>query len=526
MDPLQRLLTQLRSFWSSLGLARRIAIVGFSVLVFAALATFSILSTTTSTSYVPVFGEGAIPIEEVQAARAKLTAQNIESKLGDDGSLRVPLEKWPLARVTLAADGIPSRGGKGYEIFDETSLGSTPFVQNVNYQRALQAELARSIMQLEPVLSARVLIAKPESTPFIRDQRSPTASVVVKLKPNANLDASTAANIVSLVARSVDGLKPEHVTVVDSSGRLLSDPHARDRDHLPAAQIKYRDELERHLAAKAEELLTSHLGRGRAIVKVSAEINFQKVREQQVTYPAEGKVAAAERSTNIQSTAPGRAIGTAGARSNLPSVSGVTQAAATGTLKEEVLQTDYSLSRTTRDIENDRGAVQRLNIAAILDLTPPEGSTLNGPTLSIAEAEEIIKQAVGYSLARGDQIKVSNARLGSPTVAMPDAADDEAAQFQRLQNYVALTRNISFAVAVVLATALIPLVLLRRRPRAEPEQPKTETEPGVEPTGEEVPAGPTPEERRRELVERLKLLAESEPDRVANVIGMLAGNTR
>lgn len=524
MDPLQRLLTQLRTFWSGLGTARKVALVGITLLVFAALATYSVLSATTGTNYVPVFSDQAIPIEEVQAARTKLTAQSIDSKISEDGTLKVPLEKRPLARVILAADGIPSRGGKGYEIFDETSLGSTPFVQNVNYQRALQAELARSIMQLEPVQTARVLIAKPESTPFIRERRATTASVVVKLKPGAKLDAAAASNIVSLVARSVDGLLPEHVTVVDSSGRLLSDPRAGDRDGLPAAQIQYRDEVERHLAAKAEELLTSHLGRGRAIVKVSADINFQKVREQQVSYPSDGKVTAAERSTNIQTTAAARAGGVAGARSNLPpGGAGVTSAGGAGTSKEEVLQTDYSLSKTTRDVENDRAALQRINVAAIIDLTPSEDAAPGGPTMTVAEAEEIIKQAVGYSAARGDQIKVSNARLGSAVTPPLEAADDEAARFQRLQNYVSLTRNISFAVAVVLATALIPLVLLRRRPRPAPPP---------EPAAPEVvaaavpPPGPTPEERRRELVDRLKQMADAEPNRVADVLAMLAGGKK
>ena len=513
MEPLQRLLAQLRTFWSGLGTARKIALVGVSFIIFAALATYAVLSASTSSNYVPIYPDGVLPLEDVQTARTSLTAQNIDSKVAENGALLVPADKKALARVTLAAGGIPARGGKGYELFDETSLGSTPFVQSVNYQRALQAELARSIMQLEPVLSARVLIAKPESTPFIRDQRMPTASVVVKLKPGATLDAAAASNIVSLVARSVDGLKPEHVTVVDSSGRLLSDPHAGDRDQLPAAQIKFREDVERHLASKAEELLVSHLGRGRAVVKVSADLNFQKVREQQVSFPTDGKVAQAERSTNIQSTAPVRAGGVAGARSNLPG--GITQASASGTSKEEILQTDYSLSKTTRDVENDRASLQRLNIAAIVDLTPPEGG-VTGPMLSVAEAEEIIKQAVGFSAARGDQIKVSNARLGTGAATTVEPVDEEAAQFQRLQNYVSLARNISFAVAAVLATALVPLVLLRRRARPEPVPAPT-----TEPT-----AASTPEDRRREQLQRLKQLSESDPAQIAEILKLMANGPR
>lgn len=504
MDPLQRILAQLRTFWGGLGTLRRVAVVSVTVLVFVAVITFSYLSTATSAEYRPLFVN--LRLEEVQPITAKLTTLSIPYRLINDGTgVSIPADRVPEARVALAADGVPARTGKGYELFDETSFGSTPFVQNVNLQRALQAELAKSIMQLEPVELARVLIARPDPTPFVRDQRPATASVVIKLKPGATLSPKGAGNIVSLVARSVDGLTPENVTVVDSTGRLLSDPHAHERGDLPTAQIEYRRSLEEYLANKAEEMLNRHLGGGRAVVRVSADINFQKLRERSETYTPDGKVVVAERNSSSQSTAPQRG-GVVGARSNIAPAGGA-QTGGAGTSKEEVTNADYVTSKTTRDLEGDKAAVTRLNVAALVDLSPPEGG---GPAMTMADAEDLIRKAVGFTTGR-DEIKVSNVRLGSPVAPLtPPEGEDEAARLAKLQAYVAIGRNVSLATAVVLAVALIPLTLLRRRPRPAPAAP---------PPPPEV----TPEQRRQEMIDKLKELARTDPDRVAEVMTILAG---
>ena len=286
----------------------------------------------------------------------------------------VPEEKRPAGQGGTGRRGVAEpRGGKGYELFDETSLTTTPFVQNVNYQRALQAELGRSIMQLEPVQFARVLIARPDPTPFVREQRPPTASVVLKLKPGAAMSRVTAGSIVSLVARSVEGLKPENVTVVDSGGRLLSDPHAGDRDNLPTPQLEYRRELETYLSTKAEEMLAHHLGAGRAIIRVSADINFQQVKEKRKTVYPDEKAVTAERMTTSKNT-PSTSRGVAGAASNVPRASVPDCPAGevhlgSASSSEEVIQTDYNYSESVRELEDRMGGVTRLSIAALVDLS-------------------------------------------------------------------------------------------------------------------------------------------------------------
>ncbi len=498
MEPLRRLLTQMREYWAGLGLARRVLLVAATLGVMAAVGAVAYLS---QTEYVPVYRD--LAPDEAGAMRTTLTAQTIPVQLSSDGTaVLVPKERLAEARVALAGAGLPARGGKGYELFDETSLMTTPFVQSVNYQRALQAELSRSISQLESVQSARVLIAKPEPSPFVRDTRQPTASVVIKLKPGAVMSRPTAASVVSLVARSVEGLKPENVTVIDSGGRLLSDPHAGDRDSLPTPQLEYRRELEAYLAEKAEKMLAQHLGPGRAVVQVSADINFQHLKESQRTYTPDGRVAKTERTQTSKTTGSGPR-GVAGAASNVARVGGAAPGAggSGSTSQEETIQTDYALSETVRDLEDRMGAVTRLSIAALVDLTPQgEGQTV----ISAADASEIIQRAIGFRTGR-DEVKVTNAKLTGPLG--PAEPDETLVKLQRFQAYVGLARNICLALAGFLVVLIVALLALRRRRVPEPV----------------APAAPSEEERRRADLDRLVEMARTDPERVAAVFRAMLG---
>ncbi|HEX4612122.1 MAG TPA: flagellar basal-body MS-ring/collar protein FliF, partial [Urbifossiella sp.] len=397
MDALRKLLAQLQTYWRGLGLARRAGIAVAVVGVLAALG--AVVYFSPGTRYQTLFSD--LAPEDAAAIRTALTGANIPFRLETGGTVvGVPEERFAEARVAVGAAGLPNRGGRGYELFDENTLTMTPFVQSVNYQRALQAELARSIGQIEPVQSARVLIARPEPTPFVRDQRPPTASVVLKLKPGGAMSRQVGSGIVSLVARSVEGLKPENVTVVDSAGRLVSDPHAGNRDSLAAPQLEYRQQLEAYLATKAEDMLNRHLGPGRAVIRVSADVNFQKMKEHRETYSPDGRVAAAERLTTSKTTGGSARGGVVGAASNVARAGGPLGGGGGGGggggSSDEVIQTDYQLSRIIQDVEDGMGGVTRLTVAAMLDLSAPEGGTAITP----ADAQEIVKQAIGFRTGR------------------------------------------------------------------------------------------------------------------------------
>lgn len=500
MEQLRRTLAQMREFWAGLGFARRALLVLATVGAIVAVGAFGYLS---GSNYVNVYRD--LDIAEVGAMRTALAAQSIPNELSIDGTaIRVPAERLAEARVALATAGLPSRGGKGFEQFDESSFLTTPFVQTVNYQRALQGELQRSIETLEAVHSARVIVARPDPNQYslARDAKVTTASVTLRLKPGAAMNRAAATGIVSLVARSVEGLRPENVTVIDSTGRVLSDPHAADRETMPSWQFEFRRELESYLASKAQDMLALTLGAGRVYVQVSADVNFNRVKELQKTYSPE-RVARIERNTTTKNTG-GAPRGVAGPSSNVARAGATTTSSggSGGTSSSEESATDYALSETVRDLEEGRGAVTRLSVAVIADLRPQgEGQAV----ISAADAEEIVKRAVGFRTGR-DEVKLSNVPLTVPTAPEPDEA---LARLQRIQVYVGLARNISLALACVLVVGIVALVALRRRRVADAPAPAA-GEPGA------PSAAPTE-------LERLLELARSDPERVATVFRSMLG---
>lgn len=448
MDAVLKFLAQLRSTWDGLSTIHRWLAVG--ILASLLVSSVAVYVISTSITYVPL--ASGVPVEESGAILAQLESASIPYRLENGGSvILVPEEQLAKARVELASKGVMSRGGKGYELFDDMSLGATPFVQNVTYLRALQAELARSIMQLEPVASARVLIARAEPTPFLRDQQPTTASVVIKLKPGMGIHRSMAAGIVSLVARSVEGLRPENVTVVDSTGRLLSEP-SKNAEGLTASELEVRRELEDYLSSKAEELLARHLGAGRALVRVSADLSRQKVRETRETYSPEDRAVRSEQIVSSESGGP-TSRGVAGVASNTgtqPVSASTTTAPRT---REETTYTDYLVSKTTREMESRFGDLQRLSVAVVVDLSPREGAEV----ISIKDVEDIVKQAVGFQTGR-DSIKVTNAALAGD---LPPPEPVEPSLVDKAHAYVQLARNASVVVAFVFL-ALTVFMLARR----------------------------------------------------------------
>jgi flagellar M-ring protein FliF len=492
MDFAQRLWKQAVDLWKGMNATRRVMVGSAAVLALVAAIAVGIYSARGD--YRVLYA--GLPAEEAGTVTAKLQSLGVSYRLANGGTtVMVPADQVQQARISLAADGLPSRGGKGLELFDESPLGTTPFVQGVNYTRALQGELARSIMQIEPVLSARVLIAKPDPSPFVREQKPVTASVVLRLKPGATFNRSTAAAVVALVARGVEGLKPENVTLVDSVGRVLSEQRDPDNDGAAATQLDYRRDLEAMLASRAEEMLARTVGFGRAIVRVSADVNFKRTKERKETYNPEERVVASERVVNAKAAGGSSRGGVVGVASNTggkPSGGG----SGAGNSQEETLQTEYMVSKTTMDSEDRTGVVERLTVAAMLDLSPPEGG--GEPPLSLAEAQDIIKQAVGFKSGR-DEIKVSNVRLGSAVTTEPD---EEAAALQRFQAYVVIARNISLGLSGLLAATLGFLFLRRIRPRV-----KT------------VPAEPAPAGELGELADLIR----RDPEVVARaLVGMMS----
>ena len=219
--------------------------------------------------------------EESGAITSKLQAKAVPFKLAAGGTtILVPIDQAMQVHLDLTAEGVAgsTKIGKGLDLFDQPMIGATPFNQHVNFLRAQQGELARTIMQIDPILYARVHIVRPEPSPFIRDQKPTTASVMVKLKPGATLDRNTVDGIAALVAGSVEGLAKDNVKIADSTGRLLSKQTDSDNGMIGTI-VDQKREIEQYLSIEAERMLAKALGPGRAVVVVRAELDNKTMRE-------------------------------------------------------------------------------------------------------------------------------------------------------------------------------------------------------------------------------------------------------
>ncbi len=400
--------------------------------------------------------------EESGAITSKLQSKGVSYKLAAGGStILVAADQVMQVHVDLTSEGTPgsSKIGKGLDLFDQSSFGSTSFNQHVNFLRAQQSELARTIMQIDPIVFARVHIVMPEKSPFLREQKATTASVLVKLRPGANLNHSVVDGIAALVAGSIEGMTRENVRIIDSSGRLLSD-RGDPETGMMGSVIDQRKEIEQYLAGEAERMLEHVLGEGKAIVRVTAELNPKLMREKREMIIAEGRVAKTEKTTLKKSTGDAPGKGVAGAGSNTGRAG-----SSAGSKTEETQQSDYEYPRTFQEWQQKQASIDRLTIAAFVDLGADE------KTISMEDIGKTIKQAVGFKPDR-DDIQITQVKM--PT-ATNDAFEKEWAAYQQWQMILAVIRHASIGMIALCAVPLV-WVLLRRRAAAAP--------PAVEPSGE------------------------------------------
>src|ERR1039458_5045750 len=286
---ISQLLQQLAGIWKQLGLNQRISILIATLVVLGGLGALAFWSSRAEFSL--LYGK----LDEGEAA--KVIAALDEAKVPYEisrggGAIMVPADKVYQVRMQMAGKGIPRGEGVGFEIFDKANFGISDFVQRANYTRAVQGELARTISQLDQVESARVMIVMPENRLLTDAQRKPTASVFVRIRGSAQLPASSVNSIRFLVANSVEGLQVNNVSVVDNMGNVLSQNDDNDSvAGLSNNQLTARRNFEQYLAKKAEGMLEQVLGPGQAVVRVSAEINWDSTTRTEEKFDPDGQVA-------------------------------------------------------------------------------------------------------------------------------------------------------------------------------------------------------------------------------------------
>jgi len=415
------------------------------------------------------------PTETAEVVAA-LEAEQIPYQLNFAASaVSVPKASLAQARLTIKDQlGLsPSEAESGQE-FD---LFADPSQIHQRLLRQQESRLARSISQFRSVKSAVVHLSKPASSTFLRDSTPATASVIVELKPGVQLTSRDANAIVSLVSHGVEGLRAEDVSVMDTEGRLLTET-ANNSSGDVAGQLEYRRRFETELSTKAETMLGEMLGAGRSIVRVTADIDFTATETEQITFDPEGKVKVSETTRSESHTGKPRAGGVTGVGGNLP------QAASSGTTESSTLskveenETQYANTETKNTVREAPGKIRRITVAAVVDLTPPDGDPAAAKVTPVSQAdvERIVKQAVGFDIRRNDEVEVLVSKISTLPVipaSVPPPVDWEhwvrtgslgvGALVALLISWLALRkRQNSPATATTVSSAPLPVAMAHR----------------------------------------------------------------
>ena len=363
------------------------------------------------------------------AITASLDQMAVKYKFSDGGSaILVPANQVHDVRLKLAAQGLPKGGNVGFELMENQKLGVSQFLEQVNYQRSLEGELARSIQSLAAVSAARVHLALPKPQVFVRDQQKPTASVLLNLQTGRTIDAAQVSAIVHLVASSVAELPPSNVTVVDQAGNLLSDTSkSAGAKQLDPNQLKYVAQLQQSIVKQVESLIVPLVGQGNVRAEATADVDFAQVDTAAESYkPNSPPAASAIRSqqSSEAGAAGASASGVPGALSNQPPGAATapidagapaTPAAAGAGPTRKDSTTNYEVDKTIRYEQRPMGGVRRLSVGVVVNyrrLVDAKTGKVSIKALTVAEVAQIndlVKEAMGFSKERGDTLNVTNA---------------------------------------------------------------------------------------------------------------------
>lgn len=492
----KQLIAQLSAVWQRLSLQQKIimsSLVGLSVLGLVAMVLWS-REPAEEAGWRVLYS--SLEVGEAAQITEQMEQAGYKYKLDNDGrTLKVQAKQVYEIRMALAREGLPKSHGVGYELFDETNLGVSDFVQKINARRALEGELRRTIEGLEEVEAARVHVVIPEPTIFLDEQEDPKASVVIKLGGSDRLSKGQIRGITHLVSSSVEGLRPEGISIVDYEGRLLSNPYGDDETALASSRnMELQQNVERYLEKKVEKMLVGVLGPGKAAIQVAADLDFDQVEKTMESYDPESRVVRSEERIDEN-----------------------TKNAPDGDHQRERSLTNYEIDKTVEHIMQEVGNVKRLTVSVAVDgrrMTSEGGEDeyVERTPEELANLEEMVKNAVGYDLARGDRIAVANVKFDN---------DYLRRQQQEMRNQELWELRMMIAKYVGVFLIAVMLVLFMRylaRTIAEAMNPPV---PQIEPLGprEEEPVE-VPEEVRaqNELLERVEMMTREEPVNIAAII--------
>jgi len=428
---------------------------------------------------------------------AVLQAQNVPYKVADNGSILVPGERVAELRLSMATQGLPKGGHVGFELMENERLGLSQFAEQVNFQRALEGELGRSISSLDQVKNARVHLAIPKQTSFLRDEQKPTASVVLTLHPGRVLDGGQIAGIVHLVASSVPQLAADAVSIIDQNGKLLTgSPSLLSAAGLDPSQLEYAHEVERRYVARIEAILEPIVGPNNLRAQVNADIDFDQQEQTAETYRPNPSPEQAIRSQQLSSATTNQPApaGVPGALTNqppVPATAPLTTPAVPGSAASAPSvpistssnsTTNYELDKTVQHVKKSLGQVKRLAVAVVVNHKSERDNRGNMKTTPLTEAEmkqinDLVREAVGYDQKRGDTINVANSPFNLPSAA------EETGPFWKDPDILALAKDIGRWLLFAAVAAFLWFSVLR--PLVRTVAPPPEPEPEAAAEGEE-----------------------------------------
>ncbi len=506
-----------------IGLAASIGI-GVGVVLWSQTPTFNVL-------YSNVSGKDAQAMAEI------LKRNNIEFRLDpDSGAIMVESGKTSEAKLKLAAENLPQSSGEGFEIMQqEQGFGSSAFIQNVRYQRAREGELARTIKSIAAVENARVHLALPKESAFVRNRKKPSASVMIKLASGRRLEKEQIAAITHLVASSVTNLETSQVTLVDDRGRLLSSDNDNNDLQMSASEFEYTRKLEQTFITRIENLLAPLVGMNGVRAQVNADLDFTRTESTQEQFNPDLPALRSEQQIEEQSKGVQSEAGIPGALTNEPPGRPVAPEDVTGQAAGEgrIVEGPSKLKkRSVRNFELDKmishtrhstGGIRRLSVAVVLDVktrTDEEGKTVEVPYTDeeLARFTSLIKGAVGFNSMRGDSVKIINAAFlpSEEMVEIPAIPIWEQSWFWSVLKQLAAAAMVMFLVFGVLRPIMRKLAVPPKQiviNEAGEEIPEDQLTLSQE-SGGRLPKPSTYEDN----LNMAKSLASQEPKRVAQVV--------
>ena len=545
---------QFRKLISGLSFIQRVSIIAMAALVIAGLVTFS--HYRHEEDFHPLYS-GMAP-EDAATVRQKLKESGVEYRLLDNGAtVAVPSAQLAESRLALAAAGLPKSGRIGFELFDKNNFGATEFVEHINYKRALEGELERSVMSLAEVEQARVHLTLPKESVFLDQQEPAKASVMVKLRAGAQISPQNVAAVTNLVASAVEGLAPESVSLVDMDGNLLSKPRktaADDGSEITAEALEVRQQIEKALVTKISATLEPLLGANRFRAGASVECDLTSGEQQEETLDPSKSVMLSSQKTEEGADRPVSG-GVPGTASNLPNPPNNAPNKTTTGVARRTENITYQTSRTVRTTRIPQGVVRRMSLAVLVDHTAQwDGGkkTLVPPTPeTLKTIRDLVAGVTGFNEQRGDQLIVESLPFestvnaqppppGGPVKSKPAVKQPPIVEFYNKYHDLALPAAIGLVVLIGLAAVLFLSGRKAKPGRGSVESPQQSELPAgsytpgthglpvaegaaarldLSPKAQQLAAGPPiPETQHDQLADRVRGVVKRDPAATANVL--------